>query len=89
MPYGTLPYVWDRSPSAWLASRQAGDGAHRDIERGKLGPDRIGSEMLASTASHVRGRHARVSEQQGGAVCILVAAYFAYGVTSYVGEVCL
>ena len=62
--------------------------ARRNKERGKLGPDRIGGEMLAGTASYVRGWHARVSEQQRAAVCIFVAAYFSCGVISYVREVC-
>ena len=46
-----------------LASRLAGDGAHREIERGKLGPDHIGGVVVASAASHVRGLHAQISEQ--------------------------
>ena len=33
---------------ARLASRRAGDRAHRDIERGKLRPDRIGDKMMPS-----------------------------------------
>ena len=33
-----------------LASRRAGDGAHRDIDRRKLEPDRIGGEIVASAA---------------------------------------
>ena len=36
-----------------LASRRAGDGAHRELERGKLGPDRIGDVIVASAASHI------------------------------------
>ena len=56
-------------------------------ERGKLGLDRIGGDMLASMASHVRGWHAQASEQQRDAVCIVVAAYVACGITSHVGEV--
>ena len=31
-----------------LASRRAGDRVHADIERGKLGPDRIGGEIVAT-----------------------------------------
>ena len=36
---------------ARLASRRGGDGAHMDIERGKLGSDRIGDKMVPSAAS--------------------------------------
>ena len=39
---------------ARLASREAGDGAHWDRERGKPGPDGIRSEMVATAVSHVR-----------------------------------
>ena len=35
---------------ARLASRRAGDGAHRDIERERRGPDRICDMMVPSTA---------------------------------------
>ena len=35
---------------ARLASRRGGDEAHRDIERGKLGPDGIGDKMVPSAA---------------------------------------
>ena len=35
---------------AQLASRRGGDGAHRDIKPGKLGPDRIGDKMVPSAA---------------------------------------
>ena len=53
-----------------LGSREAGDGSHRDRERGKLGPERIGREMVASAASHVRRWHARLSQQNSrGTFC--------------------
>ena len=35
---------------------------YRNIERAKLGPDRTGGDILASTVSRVRGWHERVSE---------------------------
>ena len=56
----TAEYELYRSP---LASRWAGHGAHRDIERGKLVPDPIGGIVFAGAVSHVRGWHARVSQQ--------------------------
>ena len=38
------------------APRRAGDGAHRDIERGKLTLDRICAEVVTLAASRVGGR---------------------------------
>ena len=37
------------------ASREEGDGAHRGREGGKLYPDRIGVEVVATGAGSVRG----------------------------------
>ena len=37
------------------ASGEAGDGAHCGREGGKLHPDRIGAEVVASRAGTVRG----------------------------------
>ena len=50
----------------------AGDGAHRDIERGKLGPDRIRGVVVSSAASHAW--HAQISQQnrKRKAACIFV-----------------
>ena len=39
----------------------AGDGAHKGIGRGKLGPDRIGGELVTSAALHIRKRVACTS----------------------------
>ena len=36
---------------ARLASRCGGDGAQRDVERGKLGPDRTGDKIVPSAAT--------------------------------------
>lgn len=43
------------------AVHHAGDGAFRDAEPGKLGPDRMGGEIVANAESHLTGgRRVRV-----------------------------
>ena len=89
-----IPDFYVRTPMVELCTTcftPPGNGAHRDIERGKLRPDRIGGDIIASTASHVRGWyvcgwHGRVSQQNSrGAPCAVhVAASFACGIISYV-----
>ena len=62
-----------------LASRRAGNGAHRDVEHVKLGPDIIGGVMVASAASHIRRCHARVSQQNSrGKAAFIFVPYHAY-----------
>ena len=39
------------------ASRLAGDGAHRDIERGQLGPDRVHGVVTAFHVWHAQISH--------------------------------
>ena len=58
-----------------LASRRAGDRAHRDKERGRNGGDPIVGVFVASAASHIRGWYARISQQnsRGKAVHVVWA----------------
>ena len=56
-----------------LHARRATGLTGRDKERGKLGPDGIDGEMVASAASHVRGWHARISQQTAeGRLCVFL-----------------
>ena len=56
--------VPERAPCrARLASRREGDGAHRNLERRKLGPDRIGGENRLFAGGVVDGENKTIGRE--------------------------
>ena len=61
--------VSERANRLPIASRLAGDRAHRDMEQGKLGPDRLGGVLAASAACHVWHYKLTTEQEKESCVC--------------------